>query len=175
MDAILRSVDNSEWLLWFLNWGMISTGVVTFIACMIQKAPYGRYSTEKGWGVLLPARFAWFVMESPNLWISAIFYLYYARETCTTNLANNALMSMFIMHYIHRAVLYPLRMPRSSAPMPIAVTALAFIFCCYNGLMQALSLSIVQPKPKEWVHDLRFIAGVILFFVGMGINISAGK
>ena len=46
-----------------LAWAMLATGAVTFATTMLIKAPYGRYSASKGWGVLLPARLAWFVMS----------------------------------------------------------------------------------------------------------------
>lgn len=160
-------------LLWILSIAMLVTGIVTLATTLLIKAPYGRYSTPKGWGVLLPARFAWFVMESPNLWITMIIQLHYANPKCTTSFANNFLTFLFILHYANRAVLYPLRMRRDASPMPISVTGLAFLYCCWNGLTQALSLSVVNPLPASWIYDPRFILGTALFFAGFVCNITS--
>lgn len=158
-------------LLRWLQFGMIGTAVVTFAATMTINAPYGRYSTAKGWGPLLPAKFCWFMMESPNLFIPMAVYLHYATPRCSSNYSNNILMCMFVMHYINRAILYPLRMARDASPMPLTVALLAFFFTSWNGLMQALSLGVVncdttqegRPDGFKW----RFNFGVVVFFIGM--------
>jgi hypothetical protein len=51
---------------------MLATAALTFIATSFIKAPYGRYSTDKGWGPLLDPRLAWILMESPNLWMTLL-------------------------------------------------------------------------------------------------------
>lgn len=60
---------------------MLFTSVPTLLACLIVKAPYGRYSTNKGWGPLLSPKFAWVVMEAPNLWVPPLVYIYQYRYT----------------------------------------------------------------------------------------------
>jgi hypothetical protein len=112
----LKSLDAETTLQW-LQFGMIGTAVLTFAATMTINAPYGRYSTSKGWGPLIPARFAWFIMECPNLIIPMVVYLHYGTSECAQNYSNSILMSLFIMHYINRTILYPLRMPRDTSPM----------------------------------------------------------
>ena len=152
---------------------MVVTGFVTFGTTLLIKAPYGRYSTDKGWGVLLPARLSWFLMESPNLWVTMIVGLHFSNPQCTASTANMVLVGMFVLHYTNRAVLYPLRMRRDASPMPISVTALAFLYCCWNGTLQALSLIVVNPLPAAWLWDPRFLLGVALFFAGLAVNVHS--
>jgi 3-oxo-5-alpha-steroid 4-dehydrogenase 1 len=156
-----------------LAWAMLATGAVTFATTMLIKAPYGRYSASKGWGVLLPARLAWFVMESPNLWISMIVALHFSSKACTSSLPNKWLLFLFLLHYANRALLYPLRMRRDAAPMPFAVMGLAFLYCCWNGTLQALSLLVVTPRPDAYLYDPRLLLGSLIFFAGFASNIVA--
>lgn len=167
---------DSYTLLWWLQWGMVSTALVTFVATTVISAPYGRYTTPKGWGPLIPAKLAWFFMESPNLWITAIVYLYFSNEGCSSNRYNSTLTCMFVLHYMNRSVLYPLRMPRDANPMPISVCFLAFSYCVWNGLTQALSLGVVNCQHYATESSLggaMYNLGILLFFTGMAINIHS--
>jgi hypothetical protein len=177
----------------WMQFGMIATAFATFCATMLINAPYGRYPASKGWGPKIPARFAWFLMECPNLIIPLAVYLHYSTPQCSANYSNNILMCLFVMHYVNRAVLYPLRMSREATPMPLSVAALAFSFTSWNGLMQAVSLGIVNCNSSEqpsWLGSalgithitsryaplgfrLRFNIGVVIFFIGFFINIHA--
>jgi hypothetical protein len=162
--------------LYWLQWSMIVTAVCTFGATMVISAPYGRYTTSKGWGPLIPAKLAWFFMESPNLWVSAIVYLYHSKETCAANRHNNILMCMFVLHYLNRSVLYPLRMPRDANPMPVSVTFMAFFYCLWNGMTQSISLGMVNCEDvvsASFSETLRFYAGVIMFATGMMVNVHS--
>ena len=48
-----------------------------------------------------------------------------------------ALLACFMVHYIHRAFLYPLLVQRGGKPTPLLVWLMALVFCTYNGYMQA--------------------------------------
>lgn len=152
---------------------MIGVGALTFFTTTFIKAPYGRYSTSKGWGPLLPARFAWFVMESPNLIAVLVIQIHYANPLCRAAPCNNVLLLLFSLHYLNRAVLYPLRMNRNASPMPASVTLLAFLYCCWNGLTQALSLGVVNALPAAHATSPQFLLGVCIFFLGAFINVHS--
>ena len=151
---------------------MIGTGCVTFIACMLITAPYGRYTTNKGWGVQIPAKVAWIVMESPNLWMPLALYSYYPSEFVMT-LPSYILLSMFVLHYINRTIVYPLRMPADCSEMPISVAWLAFTYCCWNSCTQVLSLCVVTSYDPDWIYDKRFLIGISMFLMGIYLNISS--
>ena len=131
--------------------GMIVIGAVTFLACSIIAAPYGRYSTARGWGFLVPAKLSWFIMESPNLLMPPLIYGYFGSPDCFNSRPNTVLLGMFLMHYFHRSIIYPLFRVngRHHKATPVTVTILAFSYCSWNGFNQALALLVVNIYP--WV------------------------
>lgn len=151
-------------------WGMIITGVATVISCLYMAAPYGRYSESKGWGFLIPAPVAWFLMESPNLIITVFCMMLHEGPL---NQTNKVFLSFFILHYIQRTIIYPFRMSPKCNPMPVSIMLAAFTYTSWNGFNMAVHLCFVASYPDEWLHDIRFIIGSAMFFIGMAINIQS--
>ena len=140
--------DSLDFALSLSSWSMIATGILTFVVCLFIPAPYGRYSTAKGWGPLLDARFCWVLMESPNLWMPIVVYILVPREDqVIMTLPSCLLLFMYCLHYVNRAIVYPLRMGTDSSPMPVSVMLLAFSYCCWNGFTQSVSLLVVTSYP----------------------------
>jgi 3-oxo-5-alpha-steroid 4-dehydrogenase 1 len=83
-------------------------------------------------------------MESPNLYVPFVVWYFYGRRKLRA--VNWILMSLFILHYINRSIIYPLRM-KAAQPMPASVTFLGFIFCVWNSATQALYLLAVNKFP----------------------------
>lgn len=154
---------------------MIAVGVLTFVSCMIITAPYGRYSTDKGWGAVIHARFAWIFMESPNLWVPLVTYQLVPDLDITMSLPNKILLCCFLLHYFNRSIIYPLRMDPSCAPMPSNVMWLAFTYCCWNSFTQSVSLLYINQLPESWLFDPRFLVGTAIFIAGMALNIQADE
>lgn len=162
-------------------YAMLIIGVVTFLTLLIQVAPYGKFSQSKGWGPLLPARVAWMLMESPNLWITLIFYLVSQSSTPPTHLEsypidsfpNKVLISMYLLHYINRSLIFPLLLPSNSNPMPVSVMLMAFLYCSWNGFNQSLSLIFYTEYEHNYTTRFNFLFGIFLFFFGMYINIQS--
>lgn len=138
---------NENTVLNSLSYSMIATGAVTYVACTYITAPYGRHVEKKGWGVMVPARLSWFVMESPNLWIPLWLYSLDAFKNFTY--VKRILLSLFLMHYVQRSVVYPLFRVSGKyhQPLPISVPFLAFCYCSWNALTQVLSLSFSENYP----------------------------
>ena len=171
-ESIINNDNISEKILTISSIIMIITGLFTFYATLYINAPYGRYSPKNdSWGPLLNPKLAWLIMESPNLITPVIFYLT-MRCTGLAYTVNKCLIGFFILHYIHRSIIYPLyRMPKTTAPMPITVCFLAFSFCTWNSFQQCLSLLIVHRYSKSYFNYLNFQIGIILAIIGMIINI----
>lgn len=114
-------------------------------------------------------------MESPNLWITCIV-LFASRKMNEKSSAivipNAILIGCFLLHYINRSIVYPLRMSLCN-DMPVSVTMLAFTFCCWNGFNQATSLLIISTYPIDWISNTQFITGIIIFFFGLFVNVTS--
>jgi len=98
-------------------------------------APWGKTLSleRKPWwlGPLLPARWSWFVFESPNLIWAVVCW--YQRGPQTLPIANIILLSLFVLHYIRRAIVYPLTMSSNTKAMPALVVLAALCYCTFNG------------------------------------------
>ena len=122
---------------------MIISAMATFLLTMnVISAPYGRYSASKGFGPLIPAQIAWTIMESPNLIAAGL--LVYQNPTFLERRADTILLSLFVLHYVNRALVYPFRVARAT-PMPLSVMLAALCFCTWNGFMQSAALILTSP------------------------------
>ena len=158
---------------------MLVSAMLTFLGLSFFAAPYGKYSTEKGFGPLLPAQISWAVMESPNLWISLLVWYYrgdMGPNTVFDQSINKVAMFCFLLHYSNRSIIYPLRMSSSKAtPMPLSVMLAAFVFCSWNGFNQAVSLIVEGNEviANSSITDWRCLAGMSLFFFGFCVNVTS--
>lgn len=173
MDAFLNHAFSPD-ALRISCYAMIITGAFTLAVLLLIPAPYGKFSTEKGWGPLVPARLAWILMESPNLWLPiAIWYHLSIPERGFGGLGwpNKVLFGMFVLHYLHRAIIFPLIMPATKA-MPISIMVIAFWFCFWNAYNQSLGL-FGSTFPADWMTSPQCLAGSVVFLMGMTINIAS--
>lgn len=129
-----------------LSLALMFISIPTFFVLLgIISAPYGKHSNKK-WGPTINAPLAWFLFESPNLIWSAICFFYkdemvfWSSSSLSSThsshfilSANQILLLLFVIHYIHRCIIYPLRMNTNSQPVNITVIISAFSFCCLNG------------------------------------------
>lgn len=159
----------------YICYFVLSCGFVSFILlCGFISAPYGRHAS-KGFGMMMNAKVAWILMESPNLWISAICtYLSWNDDTSSSlaSIPNQILLSLFLLHYTNRALIYPLRM-KSGNPVPFTIFLSAFTFCSINGYLQARFLTHLKTYDSNWLYDPRFQIGVFLWFCGFYLNLQA--
>ncbi|CAN0255152.1 unnamed protein product, partial [Phaeothamnion confervicola] len=154
--------------------GMLIAAFITFGLLASVAAPYGRYSSDSVFGVkcpLLLARVAWVAMESPNL-LWAAWCMRHADKDCLSSPVNLILLGCFMLHYLNRAIVFPLQM-RGGKPMPAIVMALAMLFCTVNGYLQCRQLTKFRLYPEAWLTDPRFAVGLALFVAGMAANLHA--
>lgn len=166
---------NFEHLLAYSTYVMVASAVLTFCGLSFFAAPYGKYSTSKGFGPLVPAQLAWALMESPNLWVSCLVYYFRDLHHTTTigNIMNKLALFCFLLHYVNRSIIYPVRMWYSACtPMPLSVMLAAFVFCTWNGFNQAAALILVNEVPTD-DNYLRCIVGTAVFFAGFYVNVTS--
>ncbi|NXS00471.1 S5A1 dehydrogenase, partial [Oxylabes madagascariensis] len=85
---------------------------------------------------------------------------------------NRVLLGCFLLHYAHRALIFPFLI-REGKPTPFFTFVLALLFCVFNGYLQGRSLTTYATYPAGWLSDLRFIIGFLGWLIGMAINIHS--
>ena len=132
---------------------------------LIYKAPYGKHSTKK-WGKSIDNKTGWILMELPALLTCPLIYFTISEEI---NL-NVVFIVLWIIHYLNRTVIYPLRIKTKGKKIPIAIVASAFFFNMVNGILNGYFLTLLQ---FESISELYLILGFIIFIIGFYINISS--
>ena len=164
----------------FFNYCLLSHYLIslpTLIGLRFLQAPYGKHH-RKGWGPNLPPPLAWFLMESPTLWLTLLLF---PQGLQSSNPKSIILMSPFLLHYFNRTCLYPISLLRSpssktASGFPLSVALMAFGYNLLNSYLQARWVSHYK---DDYDADLwfwvKFFCGFLVFLCGMWINIWSDK
>ena len=144
-------------------------GIATFAYLFYENAPYGRHIKE-GWGILIPAKLGWVVMESPCV-ILMIAYGLIIREQL--QVVHEIFLLLWLAHYIHRTFIYPFAIKMTNPKMPISIAFSAFFFNIINVNIQAFGIFYFTEYSSDWISSPEFIIGLTLFLIGMFINIKS--
>jgi protein-S-isoprenylcysteine O-methyltransferase Ste14 len=148
----------------------IAIGIILFPLLLSITAPYGRHS-RKDWGPMIPNRLGWIIMELPTL---VLFIYFFLSGPNPLNFISFIFFLSYTVHYFNRAVIYPLRTHTSKKYMPLIIAILAICFNLINGFINGYYFgSVSGGYGIEWLYDIRFIAGILLFILGMAINIRS--
>ena len=148
-------------------WVVVAT--ITFIYLFFVNAPYGRH-IRKGWGKNISARAGWVIMESPCVVIMVI-YAFIVRDALET--IHIIFLSLWLLHYIHRSFIYPFVIDMTNPKMPISIAISAFSFNIVNVNLQAFGIYYLTEYSSDWINNNIFYLGLIVFFIGMYINIKS--
>jgi 3-oxo-5-alpha-steroid 4-dehydrogenase 1 len=147
----------------------IAFALVMLPVLLSVTAPYGRHS-RRDWGPMIPNRLGWIMMELPSLIMFISFFL------LGPNQMSIPLLIFFIAyttHYTHRSIIFPFRTHTARKLMPLIIAVFAIFFNLINGFFNGYFFGKISGGyPIEWLYDIRFILGVILFIAGMAINIK---
>uniref|UniRef100_A0A8C5QLQ9 3-oxo-5-alpha-steroid 4-dehydrogenase n=1 Tax=Leptobrachium leishanense TaxID=445787 RepID=A0A8C5QLQ9_9ANUR len=133
-------------------------------------APYGKHveNDKKQEYIMVPAKYAWFIQEVPSFLVPVLVVLY---SQNFHTLGCKMLLWMFCLHYFHRSFIYAAF--TRGGPAPLHIVIMAVIFCSFNGFLQGHCLVYVASYSQEWCRDIRFVSGVLIFIIGMAINIHS--
>ena len=155
-----------------LVWLWTVIALIIFLVLMFVTAPYGRHS-NKNWGMTIPDRIGWFIMEVPAL---IIFLYFIITGTAEKTVTIWIIASLYVGHYINRAVIFPWRIRVRGKQMPLAIALMAVCFNFVNaGFLGYYAGSLNTHFTADWLRDPRFIAGLVIFITGMAINISSDE
>ena len=152
-----------------LVWGMLGVAAVTFGYLFRRTAPYGRHYAGSGWGPDISSKVGWVVME----WPAVLFFLsVYLQGEAASNVVPLVFLTMWQVHYVHRAFIYPFR-ARSAGNMPLSVVMSGLVFNLVNAYINARLVSELGVYGDSWLSDPRFMLGATVFVGGMILNIHS--
>nr|XP_033791339.1 3-oxo-5-alpha-steroid 4-dehydrogenase 2 isoform X1 [Geotrypetes seraphini] len=130
---------------------------------------YGRYLDLKAkTSFLCPAKHSWFIQELPCFLVPVLLILHSPQPGSP---GCKLLCFLFCIHYFHRTFIYAAL--TKGRPTPLRIVIQAVIFCTFNGFLQGHCMVYGTEYPATWFTDSRFTSGILLFFIGMGINIHS--
>jgi 3-oxo-5-alpha-steroid 4-dehydrogenase 1 len=148
-------------------WIWILVGVITFPFLLKVTQPYGKHA-KSGWGPMINNRLGWLVMELPALLVFAYFLSF------SPDFKNQIVLvaaSLWGLHYIHRAVIFPFRLKTKGKKMPVIIVFSAILFNTVNGYLNGYWLSHFAPVTgNNMFTNFRLIIGVLIFLTGFIIN-----
>tara|TARA_Y100000992_G_scaffold116144_1_gene76047 strand:+ start:2234 stop:2983 length:750 start_codon:yes stop_codon:yes gene_type:complete len=147
----------------------VAIAIVTFAYLFFESAPYGRHIKD-GWGIEIPARLGWVVMESPCV-ILMIAYAFVVRNQL--EIIHHIFLLIWLAHYIHRTFIYPFLIELTNPKMPISIALSAFFFNIINVSIQAFGIFYFTQYADNWISSPIFIVGLSIFLIGMYINIRS--
>ena len=152
---------------------MSAIAVVVFVSLFFVDAGYGKFYDKK-WGPAVNNKLGWVLMESPVFFAMLILWLCSDPDR-RGDMVRLAFLFLFELHYIQRAFVFPFRM-RGKSVMPLSIILMGVTFNVLNAMMQGGWIFYFSPKDyygANWLTDPRFIAGFLVFIIGMYINIQS--
>ena len=147
----------------------VGVAVVTFTYLFFENAPYGRH-IKSGWGINIPTRLGWVLMESPCV-ILMITYGLIVRDQL--EVIHQVFLLIWLSHYVHRTFIYPFAIKITNPKMPISIAVSAFFFNIINVSIQAFGIFYYTQYSDDWLSSYTFIFGFSIFLIGMYINIKS--
>lgn len=150
---------------------MAAVAVVVFVSLYFVNAGYGKFYQPK-WGPSLDNHWGWFLMEVPVFVAMLVLWWLSDRRADGIRLV---FLLLFEIHYFHRSFIFP-RQLRGHSRMPWSIVLMGALFNTLNAFMQGGWLFYFSPVdyyPRDWMLRLPFLAGTVLFFAGMYINIQS--
>lgn len=124
----------------------------------------------------LPGRLAWATMEMPGFITLLYIMKTLPAEHGITDLPwqNKVLAAFFVIHYIYRAVIFPIIQP-SMSPIHFLVWGFALVFQLCNATCLGSWLAAYGPTSQEdWDAQgwsvMQFALGFVVFYVGLTTN-----
>ncbi len=150
----------------------IGLAVVIHILMFFVTAPFGRHTSDK-WGPVINHKLGWFIMEIPSL---AIMTFSLIQGTHSLDSFVWILFAIWLAHYINRTIIYTFRIKSTEKKMPLFIVGNGILFNLMNaGLNGYFLAEIASPEQynQTWLGSPRCIIGLLLFLLGMFINIKS--
>lgn len=177
MMSFREVMESDEWFFRYSVFLLLLIAPPVYISCRFITAPFGKH-VRPGWGPTISPPLAWFLMESPAIWLTLLLFPF--GKNHSSPLAQ-ILMSPYLLHYTHRTIIYPLRLyltsdrRKAAVGFPVSVALMAFTFNLLNAYLQTRWVSHYADYEGDWLFWWRFFCGWAVFLAGMAANIWADK
>ncbi len=149
----------------------MAIAAIVHVTMFFVTAPFGRHTTTK-WGISINNKIGWVIMEMPSLGIM-LYFLF----TGSNSFQNYSwiLFTFWILHYINRTLIYPMRIKSTPKKMPLLIVLNAILFNVMNAGLNGFFLAEYSEGmyDKNWLSSFHFIAGLLLFAIGATINLKS--
>ena len=158
-------MSNMDFIL--INYIWIGVALITFLSLVVFKirAPYGRHSSES-WGPMISNKWGWFFMELPALVLMPLIAF---MGDSDKNEITYLLIGCWVLHYANRTLIFPFKIKTKNKKMPLLIVASAVLFNGVNGFLNGYFIGYMNPELINGIPP-HVIIGVLVFFIGMGIN-----
>ena len=109
-------------------------------------------------------------METPAV---VLFGVVYALGSAAVEPVPLLLLGLWMLHYVHRAWIYPLRIRSAGRPTPILIAVLGCTFVSVNAYTNARWLTHFGDYSSVSLTDGRVVLGTVLFLAGWAVNMHA--
>lgn len=153
-------------------WAMAGIAVVVFAVLFFVKAGYGMFASKQ-WGWSIPNRVAWVLMEAPAFCIFAALWICGDKGLVLPAAVFGAL---YLLHYFQRSFIFPLLI-KGKSRMPVVIMMMGVVFNSINAVLLYFGFFVYAPQSfsegAAYLCHPCTIAGIVVFFVGMGINMHS--
>lgn len=150
---------------------MACIAAVVYVSLFFVDAGYGKFYDKK-WGPAVNNKLGWVLMEAPVFIAMLVLWLCSDRRGDMVRLA---FLFLFELHYFQRSFVFPFRL-RGKSVMPLSIILMGVTFNVLNALMQGGWIFYLSPNDyygTDWLINPKFIAGFLVFIIGMYINIQS--
>lgn len=143
---------------------------IVLISLLRVTAPYGRHY-RPGWGLTLPNRTAWILMELPALLvITALVLSSPARHSPQAWVP----LLFWVFHYAYRTFVFPVLMRPSDKTFPLLLVLFAVAFNSLNGYNNGAALISAGTSEKILLSP-HFMIGAAVFIAGFVMHFQADR
>ena len=153
-------------------WIMTALALVVFVVLFFVKAGYGIFRSKQ-WGLSIPNRVAWVLMEAPAF---CIFVAMWSASDCGFSMPGAVFGMLFLLHYFQRSFIFPMLI-KGKSRMPIVIMLMGMVFNTVNAVLLFHGFFIHPPQAyaqgAAFLYRPMTIIGIAVFFLGMGINLHS--
>lgn len=155
----------SKEILTTICWLWSALAIIIFVVLQRITAPYGRHTDDK-FGIMVDNRMGWMLMESIGPLIFSYFFFNGSTEKTTLHYL---FLILYILHYLNRAIIFPLRIKTQGKKMPLMIVVSAIFFNVINGTLNGLWLG----NYTNSFSKVYMAIGLTIFTIGVIINVTS--